>query len=139
MNRRSSNITEDFRQKIVAVIESFTEEVSWKLVIEKIRREFGERYTEQGLRKHELIADAYRVRKVLLAKQKELRGSKKTHTATAKKILFLETENASLREENRRLLEKFVVWAHNAAGNNMTEQDLDEPIELYEKLTRVRQ
>ena len=128
MNRRSSNITDERRRTIASVIESFTEEISWHLVLEKIEKDIGERYTEQGLRKHELIAEAYRVKKVLLAKESELRGNKKTHIATAKKILSLEAENALLREENRRLTEKFVVWAFNAAGNGMTEMELNEPI-----------
>lgn len=128
MSKRASNITPELGQRIVQLIDSFAEEISWGLVIAKIEKEIGQRYTEQGLRKHELIAQSYRVKKVLLAKQKELGGNKKYRVATAKRLLELEAENAILREQNNRLNEKFVLWAHNAAVNNLTEVQLNESL-----------
>lgn len=128
MSKRASNITPELGQRIVQLIDSFSEEISWGLVIAKIEKEIGQRYTEQGLRKHELIAQSYRVKKVLLAKQKELGGNKKYREATAKRLLELEAENALLIEQNNRLIEKFVLWAHNAAANNITEAQLNESL-----------
>lgn len=128
MTKRASNITPELRHRIIQLIASFSGEISWHLVIAKIEKETGERYTEQGLRKHEQIAESYRVKKVLLAKQRELGGNKKYREATAKKLLELEAENALLREQNNRLLEKFVLWAHNAAEKEMTEKQLNESV-----------
>jgi hypothetical protein len=128
MNKRASNITPELGQRIVQIIDAFSEEISWGLVIAKIDKEIGQRYTEQGLRKHELIAQSYRVKKVLLAKQKELGGNKKYRVATAKRLLELEAENVLLKEQNNRLIEKFVLWAHNATGNNVTEDQLNESL-----------
>lgn len=128
MSKRASNITPDLKQRIIQLIESFSGEISWRLVIAKVEKETGEKYTEQGLRKHEQIAESYRVKKVLLAKQRELGGNKKYREATAKRLLELEAENALLREQNNRLLEKFVLWAHNAAEQNLTEEQLNESL-----------
>lgn len=131
MNRRASNLTESLERKVVVVINSFSEKISWSAVIKEIERQLGERYTEQGLRKHSDIADAFRVKKMLLAKESALSANKKVRSATAKRILELEAENATLKEINNRLMERFAVWAHNAAGHKLTESDLSEPIELY--------
>ena len=130
MSKRSSNITPEIAKLIVQLIASFSEQISWGLVIAKIEKEIGQRYTEQGLRKHELIAQSYRVRKVLLAKQKELGGNKQYRIATAKQLLELEAENEVLRGQNNRLIEQFVLWAHNAAANNVTEDQLNETMTI---------
>ena len=130
MIRRASNITEKIIEDILKVINSFSEKISWGVVLEKVANEVGERYTEQGLRKHQKIADAYSVKKVLLAKQRELGGGRTAQTAIARRILALEAENSLLKEENRRLSEKFAVWAHNAAGNGLTEDVLNTLVEL---------
>lgn len=126
MSKRAPNITPEISQRIIQMIDSFNEEISWELVIAKIEKDIGQRYTEQGLRKHELILQSFRVRKVLLAKQKELGGNKKYRVATAKRLLELEAENALLIELNNNLTEKFVLWAHNATANNLTEDQLNE-------------
>ena len=63
MSKRAPNITPEISQRIIQVIDSFTEEISWGLVITKIEKDLGQRYTEQGLRKHEFIVQSYRVRK----------------------------------------------------------------------------
>ena len=128
MSKRARNITPELGRRIIQLIDSFAEEISWSLVLAKIEKEIGQRYTEQGLRKHELIVQSYRVKKVLLAKQNELGGNKKYRVATARKLIELEAENAILREENNRLLEKFVVWACNASTFNVTEVQLNESI-----------
>ena len=128
MSKRAPNITPEISQRIIQVIDSFTEEISWGLVITKIEKDLGQRYTEQGLRKHEFIVQSYRVKKVLLAKQKELGGNKKYRVATAKRLLELEAENALLKELNNNLTEKFVLWAHNSAANNLTEDQLNETL-----------
>lgn len=128
MNKRAGNITPELRQRIIQLINTFSEEISWRLVIAKIEKETGERYTEQGLRKHDLIAEAYRVRRVLWAKQQKLRGNKKYRDVTAKRLLELEAENALLRAENNCLLERFILWAHNASSKGMTEAELNESI-----------
>ena len=87
---------------------------------------------ERGLRRltERMVVDAYRVNKVLLAKQRELGGGRTTQTAIARRILALEAEKSLLKEQNRHLSEKFAVWAHNAAGNGLTEDVLNAPIEL---------
>lgn len=131
MNKRASNITPELSNRIIRLIESFSESISWNSVIEKIKKETGEHYTEQGLRKHKAIAEAFRIKKVKLAKQRELSGNKQYRIATANKLLELEAENAILKEQNERLKEKFVIWAHNAASRNVTEEQLNEPIEVH--------
>ncbi len=128
MIKRASNITPELRQRIIQLIESFSGEISWNLLIAKVEKETGERYTEQGLRRHEQIAESYRVKKVLLAKQRELGGNKKYREATAKRLLELEAENAVLRAQNNRLQEKFVLWAHNAAEGGLSEDKLNESL-----------
>ena len=128
MSKRAPNITPELCQRIIQIIDSFSEEISWELVIAKIEKDIGQRYTEQGLRKHELILQSFRVRKMLLAKQNELGGNKKYRVATAKRLLELEAENALLKELNNNLTEKFVLWAHNAAANNLTEDQLNESL-----------
>lgn len=129
--KRASNITDVLERRIVALIESIPEKISWAIVIALVSRELGQQYTEQGLRKHVIIADAYRVRKTLLAKQRTLRGGRRLQEATAKKIIELERFNERLLKENNQLIERFVVWSHNAASlHNMTESELDEPISV---------
>lgn len=130
MSKRASNITPGLSDRIINLIDSLSEEINWNLLIKKIKDDTGEHYTEQGLRKHKAIADAFRVMKLKLAKKRELIGDKRYHTATVNKLLQLEAENALLKEQNNKLKAKFVIWAHNASSKNITEKQLNETIEV---------
>lgn len=130
MIRRSSNLTEERKAKILGYIESFSVKISWGLLIRMIESEVGERYTEQGLRKHRQIADAYRFKKVILSKQMEFQVNRGVLSSDAKTIIDLKAENFMLRKINQQLLEKFSVWAHNAVGNGLTEEILNKSVEI---------
>lgn len=128
MTKRAINITPEMEDKIVSVIESVSEKISWAIVIESIHKVLRQRYTEQGLRKRQRIADAYQVKRLFLARKKSFRGSIRSQDATAKKIVELELKVERLERENNKLVAKFAVWSFNAAANHITEVELNAPI-----------
>jgi len=129
MARRASNITIDLERLIIGCIKSVRDKISWDTVINEIFNQVGERYTEQALRKHQTIADAYRVQRALLTNGRVALKSKQKQAADVDRLVNLEFENKRLVEENERYRCMFVIWAHNAySKNGLTEDDLNEPI-----------
>jgi hypothetical protein len=127
--KRAVNISIEMEYQIVAVIESISDKISWAVVIEHVDKALKQRYTEQGLRKHKKIADAYHVKSLILAKKRSFRGSRRSQDATARRIVELELQVERLEATNNLLLSKFAVWSYNAATkHNMGEVDLNEPI-----------
>lgn len=129
MAKRSANITKERENDIVEKIKGVRDKISWKILIDILAEEYGETYVEQGLRKHQLIADAYITQRAILTKSRVASKYKEKQASNGERLIKIELENEMLKKENTEYAAKFVLWAHNAySKHGLTEADLNEPI-----------
>jgi hypothetical protein len=130
MAKRSSNIDSDFEQQIIACIKSIKGKLTWDIVIGLVKSQSGERYTEQGLRKRSGIAEAYRLQKKIILREKGVQREAYDIETLSRRLIELEEENNQLKEINNRLINKFATWAHNAKRKGLSEDVLNQPIDI---------
>ncbi|WP_290922321.1 hypothetical protein [Halodesulfovibrio sp.] len=138
-SNRSINITEEYRNKIIWIIDGWQGKLTWDLLLTKIKRQTGLKYTRQALSKHPQIIDAYQRRKKVVTKTKlvEERSAASYSQAEIQAIVSrnnqLKIENEQLRAQNERLMLKFVVWSTNAHTRGLTEEFLNRPLNSIDR------
>lgn len=131
MINRSSNIDSSLEQKIVDHIRTISGKITWGIVIDWLEALSGDRYSEQGLRKRQNIADAYRLQKKIILKEKGRQQETLDVVKMSKKLIACEEEIRQLKKQNNDFFNKFTIWAHNAKKKGMSEEMLNEPIENH--------
>lgn len=123
--QRSKNLDEQLIQRVVDILDGWTEPLSWNALIEAVDERLNQRYTRQTLFKHERINQAFALRKKSLAAQATgSTGTTKNLTnpalqAALDRIARLEAVNERLRFENSNLLEQFLRWTYNANSRGL--------------------
>lgn len=130
MTKRSSNIDFNLEQKIIACIKSIKGKITWNIVINLVEAQSSERYTEQGLRKRSDIAEAYRLQKKIILREKGVQREAFDIETLSRRLVELEEENKQLKETNNRLINKFTMWAYNAKKKGLSEDVLNQPIDI---------
>lgn len=130
MSNRSANIDSVFEQKIVHCIKTIKDKITWAKVIDLVESISGERYTEQGLRKREKIANAYSLQKNIILKEKGVKKEGADLEVMRRKIVQLEEEKKASDKIINQLYDKFRIWAHNAKERGLTEDQLNQSLEF---------
>lgn len=130
MSNRSANIDSVFEQKIVDCIKTIKYKITWAKVIDLVESISGERYTEQGLRKREKIANAYSLQKNIILKEKGVKKEGADQEVMRRKIVQLEEEKKASDKIINQLYDKFRIWAYNAKEKGLTEDQLSRPLEF---------
>ncbi|MFA7170915.1 MAG: hypothetical protein WC180_02895 [Candidatus Paceibacterota bacterium] len=133
IKNRAKNITDKNIEDIVGILDGWKGKLSWKLLIDAIYQRFQLKYTRQTLNKHERIKTAFRLRKNSLRDELGEDGCRQVLTQAEGQMYKdrcsrLEVENTRLKEENRQLLEQYVVWAYNARTRGCDLDCLSRPL-----------
>lgn len=132
--RRAKNLDDHAVEAVVRILDGWTGKLTWELFSEAIYKRTSEQYTRQALHNHARIADAFQLRKRLLAEAAygKPRPRKKDPLAELDAALqqldLLKGENERLKDENNRLLAQFVRWAYNAHTRGLEKRFLDQPL-----------
>ncbi|CAO3376400.1 hypothetical protein [Azospirillum argentinense] len=130
-NTRGPNLTGANLDRIVKAIDLLPDPISWNAVVETVRGVMGHEYTRQALNKHERIRTAFDARKRSAGSPAAKAADSPqgmTLRQAQQRIAKLEAENARLRLENERFLEKFSRWSYHAFSANLDEEFLDRPL-----------
>lgn len=111
---------------LIRLLDGWEGKLTWDALCDEGAKLIGSRPTRQTLNAHGSIKNAYLSRKKNL--KTGLIQSKRPASLSiaAQRIRGLEGENSRLKEENERLLEKFIRWQYNAYKHGMSKQSLDE-------------
>jgi hypothetical protein len=116
-------------EKAVRLLDGWTGKLTWDRYLAVLATEIGYLYTKPGLRKQPRIVNAWDMAHTRLSegvREVGARGGGDAAIAEAhRKIVALRAENARLIQENRDLLERFLMWSHNAARAGLTPERLD--------------
>lgn len=125
-NTRAENLTDELIEKIVRILDGWSEKLTWNKLIDEIEFRTKNKYTRQALAKHQRIKDAYNLTKNRVSDVvKELPNMSSEVVALIQKVKRLEAENDRLNFENETLLAQFARWAYNAHSKGVTKEMLD--------------
>lgn len=129
-NKRTKNVDASVKDKIFSLLESWENELTWDLLIDKLSKMYMLTYTRQALNKHDDIKLAFKNAK---ARLKTVAGENNVVMTPEMQILNaqvdkLSAQNSRLEAENQRLLEKFSTWLYNASARGLSEAYLNTPL-----------
>lgn len=128
---RAKNLDDNAIRAIVAVLDGWTDHLTWTALIDAIERKTGQRYTRQALHRHSRIQIAFETRKKAVSSSELNRDEQNTSPeflVAMERIKRLEAENSRLRAENNELLEQYARWAYNAFTAGVDERVLNRPL-----------
>jgi hypothetical protein len=141
--RRAKNLDDQAVESIVAILDGWTGKLTWELLASAVEHRTRERYTRQALHNHARIADAFTLRKRLLAEAADGKPRKRKKDpsveldATLQQLALLKGENERLKDENNRFLAQFARWAYNAYTRGLDKGFLDQPLPSVNRDTTV--
>jgi hypothetical protein len=138
---RARNLGDADIAEIVAILDGWSEKLSWESLIQAIKLRKHTTYTRQALHKHERIKLAFSLRKKLLAATDP--GNVPQAASPELQVMFeriarLEGENARLEAENQALLGQFACWAYNANTRGLDHAFLSRPLPPVDRDRTVR-
>ncbi len=120
-HKRADNLTDDMIEKIVEILDGWSEKLTWNLLIEEIKIRLKNEYTRQALAKHNRIKSTYDITKERVSGDRKDSRPVSIETAMMMQSLKrVEAENLRLHQENQNLLEQFARWAYNAYSKGIT-------------------
>lgn len=124
---------------LVTLIDAWEGKMTWEVLCEEGGKLIGSRPTRQTLNAHKRIKSAYLSRKAYL-KAGYIPSKRPASLSIAEqRIRRLEGENGRLKEENDRLLERFVRWQYNAYKRGMSKEALDAPMPQIDRDSSEKQ
>ncbi len=125
----TAHLNDEKIDKIIEVIDGWTGQLTWTLLVEAIAIRLGESPTRQALSRHSRIAKAVQRKKKLLRQARpELKLGRAEVEKLHEQIGRLESANARLSAENTELLDQFRRWAYNATIAGLSKTDLNRPL-----------
>lgn len=129
----AKHLTPNDVSKILGLIDGWDGKLQWENLCDGVQSVIGTRPTRQTLSANEKIKAAYNQKKVS-AKSGRLPTKRPASLDLAsKRISALESENSRLRDENSRLIERFVRWQYNAYKHNLSKEKLDAPMPVVDR------
>lgn len=127
--RRARVIDDQVTEVILHILDGWKGPLSWDALIAAVKASVSAEYTRQALAKHKRIADAFVLRKSMLAKQQggKASGNNKVNALTDT-IDRLTAENERLKAELNAHRELFIRWTANALKKGITSEMLDAPL-----------
>ncbi|WP_095067800.1 hypothetical protein [Pseudomonas sp. Irchel 3A18] len=112
-------------EALVALIDVWEGKLTWEALCEEGAKLIGSRPTRQTLNAHEQIKNAYLGYKAR-TKSGYISSRRPASLSIAEqRIRRLEGENNRLKEDNDRLLERFIRWQYNAYKFGMSKEKLE--------------
>jgi len=131
---RSANLDDEKIERIVQILDGWTEKLTWDKLIDEIALHLKNRYTRQTLAKHTRIKSAYE----LIKKNKFDIEKKKTYTPIEINVLIEElervkAENKRLKKEKQDLLAQFARWTYNSYTKGVSKEELDKSLPIIDR------
>ncbi|MCQ1572093.1 hypothetical protein NFO65_15275 [Neorhizobium galegae] len=130
----AARLTDPEIDKIVVLLTTWQGRLSWELLLLRVTRMLGRKFTRQGLDKQPSISAAFKQAKDRLRIRVKKSSSDSVDNrlpelvASEKRIENLIAEIAVMKEEKDRLLERFATWLYNARSRGLTQIDLSQPL-----------
>lgn len=112
---------------IVNLILGWNGKLTWERICEAAEPFVGKKPTRQSLSAHEQIESAYQAAKKGLKKE-VVNPRPASLKIAAARVAKLERELSVLKEQNRTLLQQFVIWQYNAYKHGLKEHQLNAPL-----------
>lgn len=116
----------------VRLLDAWTGKLTWDRYLAVLETEIGHRYSKVAMHKQPRIIAAWESANRRLKDGASSVGARAHGDAAIvqlnRKIAELKAANERLEQENRDLLERFRMWAFNAAQRGCTEADLNRPL-----------
>ncbi len=133
-----SRLTPNEIDSIVGLLTSWSGELTWGLLVDRVTALLRRPFTRQGLDKHESIRIAFklakkRVRKDEGKQRRNLRQGASALDVAQHTIDNLREEILVLKAEKQRFLERFAVWTYNARSRGISEQDLNQQLPTIDR------
>lgn len=129
MKARARNLSVQTAELVFRILDAWKGPLTWSALISAIDRKTRQRYTRQALHRHESILNAFQERKRHLKLNNGCSGNLARQDPTLQiaqqRIDRLEAENARLKAEANRLLERFARWSYNAYASGVSEEELN--------------
>lgn len=116
--------------KIVKIISIWNEKLTWEELCKVVAVEIGRTVTRQSLSSHEMIANAYRLKKALVKGKRTTLRKPANLKVAAQRILSLETQLEIIKKQNNRYKEQFTRWQYNSYKYGVNECQLNEPLSV---------
>lgn len=131
---RSKNLNDDDIEKIVGILDGWSEKLTWDNFIDEVEDQLKNRYTRQTLAKHARIKSAFDLTKKRIS---ELENNKSTSPVEIEVLLQqlerVKAQNTRLEKENQNLLAQFSRWSYNSYAKGVTEDELDKPLPMLDR------
>lgn len=116
--------------KIVKIISIWNEKLTWEELCKVVAVEIGRTVTRQSLSSHQIITDAYRLKKALVKEKRTPLRKPANLKVAAQRILSLETQLEIIKKQNNRYKEQFTRWQYNSYKYGINECQLNEPLSV---------
>jgi len=131
---RSANLDDEKIERIVQILDGWTEKLTWDKLIDEIALHLKNRYTRQTLAKHTRIKSAYE----LIKKNKYDSNKNKVYSPVEVNVLLQElekikAENKRLKKEKQDLLAQFARWTYNSYAKGVSKEELDKPLPIIDR------
>lgn len=126
--RRGKNLTANDIARVVQLLDGWEGAVSWNLVIEAVATRLQSSYTRQALSSHAAIQKAFDACKRRPGPSRAAAKPSGEAGALRQRLARREADVSRLEAENRRLLERFVIWAYNAQTRGLGLAELERPL-----------
>jgi len=126
------NLTDSDIEAVCKIIDGWTrgEKLTWNALVEDIEKQLYRSWSRQALDRHTRIKQAYALKKKYIQKSPAKSDEHlPPDIRKAKEVISrLESENERLTLENKRFLEQFIRWSHNAETKGVSEDILNRPL-----------
>jgi len=116
--------------KIVKIISIWNGKLTWEELCKAVATEIGRTVTRQSLSSHEMITDAYRLKKALVKEKRTPLRKPANLNVAAQRILSLETQLEIIKKQNNRYKEQFTRWQYNSYKYGVNESQLNESLSV---------
>lgn len=135
---RAPNLSEELMKSIISLLDGWEGPLSWAALIDEINVREGVLYTRQTLSRYEQITLAFNLVKKRRGVANTTSERKKSLAPIEQEMLLdrvtrLEAENSRLKDENQRLLERFVIWTYNVKSRGFDEEFLNRPLPIVDR------
>lgn len=137
MGTSAPRLTDERIDKAVRLLDAWTGKLTWDRYLAVLETEIGHRYSKVAMHKQPRIIAAWEFAHRRLQEAVNSVGARGHGDAAIaelhRKIKELKSTNERLEQENRDLLERFRMWAFNAAQKGCAEADLNRPLPVPRK------
>jgi hypothetical protein len=125
----AKHLTKADTEAIINIIDGWSDyKMTWDEICDAAQRVVGKKPTRQSLNANKAIKAAYISKKGILRNETVQEPLVTNVRVAVERIKSLESKVLRLEEQNRALMEQFVVWQYNAYKHGLAEHQLNEPL-----------